>query len=100
MKPSLIALPLVFAGILLAACSQGGAETNNPPTPAANRTTTTAQDAVTADPSHYIVLFENDMARFTSYQVSSRSEIRDAQPSCRLRNFPCGSEVQAHNGIR
>src|SRR5207244_3881874 len=84
MKLSLIALPLVFAGILLAACSQGGAETNNPPTPAANRTTTTAQDAVTADPSHYIVLFENDMARLLriKYPAGAKSVMHNHPAGC------------------
>src|SRR5207237_6323016 len=49
-----------------------------------NRTTTTAQDAVTADPSHYIVLFENDMARLLriKYPAGAKSVMHNHPAGC------------------
>jgi quercetin dioxygenase-like cupin family protein len=85
MKRFLVAIAFALLLIPLAACSQGGTDTNKSAAPAANTTAAgAAPDALTADPGHYEVMFENDAARLIriKYPAGAKSVMHNHPAGC------------------
>jgi hypothetical protein len=86
MKRSIVAIAPALAGIVFAACNQGKTETAKPADPAASATSVAAPDAVTADPSHYTVLYENDAARLirVKFPAGAKSVMHSHPADCAI----------------
>src|SRR5262245_49346388 len=84
MKGFILAAGFSLAAFLLGACKPGGTEANKPAAPVASSTPAPAPDAITADPAHYKVLFENDAARLIriSYPPGAKSVMHNHPAGC------------------
>jgi quercetin dioxygenase-like cupin family protein len=83
-KTLVVATLLALASLVLVACSPASTETNKSATPAVNATPAPAPDAVSVDPTHYTVLFENDIARLlrTKYPAGAKSVMHNHPAGC------------------
>ena len=81
MKRFLSSMTFAMLTMILTACGSDAGETDNPAPPA---DATPAPDAVSADPDHYTVLFENDIARLIriKYAAGGKSTMHNHPAGC------------------